>query len=74
MKNRTKQDIYTLYLRKRRKGVLRMFTIFKEEKVITAGIFMSQRSGASDAGVDVSYNDPGDRQYGDHREPASETV
>ena len=38
-----------------------MFTIFKEEKVITAGIlvfFMSQRSGASDAGVDVSYNDP----------------
>ena len=38
MKNRTKQDIYTLYLRKRRKGVLRMFTIFKEEKVITAGI------------------------------------
>lgn len=38
-----------------------MFTIFKEEKVITAGspgIFVSQRSGASDAGVDVSYNDP----------------
>ena len=40
MKNRTKQDIYTLYLRKRRKGVLRMFTIFKEEKVITAGILV----------------------------------
>lgn len=40
MKNRTKQDIYTLYLRKRRKGVLRMFTIFKEEKVITAGILL----------------------------------
>lgn len=40
MKNRTKQDIYTLYLRKRRKGVLRMFTIFKEEKVITAGIMV----------------------------------
>ena len=40
MKNRTNQDIYTLYLRKRRKGVLRMFTIFKEEKVITAGILV----------------------------------
>lgn len=40
MKNRTKQDIYTLYLSKRRKGVLRMFTIFKEEKVITAGILV----------------------------------
>lgn len=40
MENRTKQDIYTLYLRKRRKGVLRMFTIFKEEKVITAGILV----------------------------------
>lgn len=40
MKNRTKQDIYTLYLRKRRKVVLRMFTIFKEEKVITAGILV----------------------------------
>lgn len=40
MKNRTKQDTYTLYLRKRRKGVLRMFTIFKEEKVITAGILV----------------------------------
>ena len=40
MKNRTKQDIYTLYLRKRRKGVLRMFTIFKEERVITAGILV----------------------------------
>ena len=40
MKNRTKQDIYTLYLRKRRKGVLSMFTIFKEEKVITAGILV----------------------------------
>lgn len=40
MKNRTKQDIYTLYLRKRRKGVLRMFTIFKEEKVITAGVLV----------------------------------
>lgn len=40
MKNRTKQGIYTLYLRKRRKGVLRMFTIFKEEKVITAGILV----------------------------------
>ena len=40
MKNRTKQDISTLYLRKRRKGVLRMFTIFKEEKVITAGILV----------------------------------
>lgn len=40
MKNRTKQDIYTLYLRKRRKGVLRMFTIFEEEKVITAGILV----------------------------------
>lgn len=40
MKNRTKQDIYTLYLRRRRKGVLRMFTIFKEEKVITAGILV----------------------------------
>ena len=40
MKSRTKQDIYTLYLRKRRKGVLRMFTIFKEEKVITAGILV----------------------------------
>ena len=40
MKKRTKQDIYTLYLRKRRKGVLRMFTIFKEEKVITAGILV----------------------------------
>ncbi len=40
MKNRTKQDIYTLYLRKRWKGVLRMFTIFKEEKVITAGILV----------------------------------
>lgn len=40
MKNRTKQDIYTLYLRKRRKGVLRMFTIFKEEKAITAGILV----------------------------------
>ena len=40
MKNRTKQDIYTLYLRKRRKGVLRMFTIFKEEKVITPGILV----------------------------------
>ena len=40
MKNRTKQDIYTLYLRKRRKGVLRMFTIFKEEKVITTGILV----------------------------------
>lgn len=40
MKNRTKQDIYTLYLRKRRKGVLRMFTIFKEEKVITEGILV----------------------------------
>lgn len=40
MKNRIKQDIYTLYLRKRRKGVLRMFTIFKEEKVITAGILV----------------------------------
>ena len=38
MEKRTKHDIYTLYLRKRRKGVLRMFTIFKEEKVITAGI------------------------------------
>ena len=36
----SKQDIYTLYLRKRRKGVLRMFTIFKEEKVITAGILV----------------------------------
>ena len=41
MKNRTKQDIYTLYLRKRRKGVLRMFTIFKrKKKVITAGILV----------------------------------
>ena len=40
MKNRTKQDIYTLSMRKRRKGVLRMFTIFKEEKVITAGILV----------------------------------
>lgn len=40
MEKRTKQDIYTLYLRKRRKGVLRMFTIFKEEKVITAGILV----------------------------------
>ena len=40
MEKRTKHDIYTLYLRKRRKGVLRMFTIFKEEKVITAGILV----------------------------------
>ena len=40
MEKRTKRDIYTLYLRKRRKGVLRMFTIFKEEKVITAGILV----------------------------------
>ena len=40
MKNRTKQDIYTLYFKKRRKGVLRMFTIFKEEKVITTGILI----------------------------------
>ena len=40
MEKRTKRDIYTLYLRKRRKGVLRMFTIFKEEKVITTGILV----------------------------------
>ena len=40
MEKRTKHDIYTLYLRKRRKGVLRRFTIFKEEKVITAGILV----------------------------------
>lgn len=40
MEKRTKHDIYTLYLRKRRKGVLRMFTIFKEEKVITTGILV----------------------------------
>lgn len=40
MEKRTKHNIYTLYLRKRRKGVLRMFTIFKEEKVITAGILV----------------------------------
>ena len=40
MEKHTKHDIYTLYLRKRRKGVLRMFTIFKEEKVITAGILV----------------------------------
>ena len=57
MKNRTKQDIYTLYLRKRRKGDLRMFTIFKEEKVITAWI-LGRGSGACGGGVGGSYNDP----------------
>ena len=35
---------------------------------------MSQRAGASDAGGDVSYNDPGDGQYGNDGEPAFETV
>ena len=49
--------------------------VSEEGRIIGEGYHVRcERAGASDAGVDVSYNDPGDGQYGNYGKPAFETV